>query len=72
MYQYMLIYLTKETWPVEGELFTQKCYFFNVGGSARIYMDHLRETYPDTLMEVQIYEYTGNEYALVERWHKDA
>ena len=68
---YMMVYRTKEHWPITGVQITQKAYFFLDIGAAHVYRDKLVEIYPETLTDVQIYEYTGIQYVLVERWHKD-
>lgn len=72
MYPYMLIYRTKEHWPITGVQITQKAFFFLDITAAPVYMDKLKEIYSETLTDVQIYEYTGIQYTMVERWHKDA
>lgn len=64
---YMLIYRTKEQWPITGTQITQKAYFFLDIIAAHVYCDKLVEIYPETLTDVQIYEYTGIQYVLIER-----
>lgn len=66
---YMLIYRTKEHWPITGVQITQKAYFFLDITAAHVYRDKLVDIYPETLTDVQIYEYTGIQYVLVERVH---
>lgn len=68
---YMLIYRTKEHWPITGTQITQKTFFFLDICAARLYMDRLKKIYPETLTDAQIYEYTGVQYVLIERWHKE-
>ena len=69
---YMMVYRTQEQWPITGTQITQKAYFFFDISAAHSYRDMLIDIYPETLTDVQIYEYTGIQYVLVERWHKDA
>lgn len=68
---YMMVYRTKEHWPITGTQITQKAYFFLDITAAHVYRDKLVEIYPETLTDIQIYEYTGIQYVLVERWHQD-
>ena len=65
---YMLIYRTEETWPITGKDVQQKTFFFLDIKAAHTYRDKLLDIYPETLTDVQIYEYTGIQYVLVERW----
>lgn len=69
---YMMVYRTQEQWPITGTQITQKAYFFFDISAAHSYRDKLIDIYSETLTDVQIYEYTGIQYVLVERWHKDA
>lgn len=69
---YMMVYRTQEQWPITGTQVTQKAYFFFDITAAHSYRDKLIDIYSETLTDVQIYEYTGIQYVLVERWHKDA
>ena len=71
MYPYMLIYRTEETWPITGKVVQHKSFFFLSIEAAHSYRDKLIDIYPETLTDVQIYEYTGIQYVLVERWHND-
>ena len=68
---YMMIYRTEETWPITGKDVQQKAFFFLDIKAAHSYRDKLIDIYPETLTDVQIYEYTGIQYVLVERWHND-
>ena len=67
---YMMIYRTEETWPITGKVVQQKAYFFLDIIAAHSYRDTLLEAYSEIQADVQIYEYTGIQYVLVERWHK--
>lgn len=65
---YMLVYRTEETWPVTGTQVERRAVFFQKITSAHSYRDKLVDIYPETLTDVQIYEYTGIQYVQVERW----
>lgn len=69
---YMLIYRTEETWPITGKDVHQKVFFFLDIHAAHSYQGKLLEIYGNTLTDWQIYEYTGIQYVMIERWHKDA
>ena len=71
MYPYMMIYRTEETWPITGKDVQQKAFFFLDINAAHSYRDKLLDIYPEILTDVQIYEYTGIQYVLVERWHNN-
>lgn len=68
---YMMIYRTEVTWTITGKDVQQKAFFFLDITAAHSYRDKLIDIYPETLTDVQIYEYTGIQYVLVERWHND-
>lgn len=68
---YMLIYRTEETWPITGKDVHQKVFFFFDINAAHSYRDKLLDIYPEILTGWQIYEYTGIQYVLIERWTKD-
>ena len=72
MDKYMLIYRTAEKWPITGWQINQKTFFFFDIEAAHIYRDKLHDLYPETLTDCQIYEYSGIQYVMIERWHKDA
>ena len=69
---YMLLYRTEETWPLTGKDVHQKTFFFLDINAAHSYRDKLFDIYPEILTDYQIYEYTGIQYVMIERWHKDA
>lgn len=68
MKEYMVIFRTEEDWPRAGKEVDQKAVFLHDIVAAHAYRDNLLNWVP-YLTDVQIYEYTGIQYILIERWH---
>ena len=70
MPKYMVIYHTHWDWPLSGPEDQIKTEFFDDATKARNFMgDMLLVWFKKELRDVQMYEYTGIQYVLVERVH---
>lgn len=69
MPKYMLIYLTQTVWPIDGQVSRMAMCHFDYFEMASHFADDLEDMWPDW-QDIQIYEYTGIQYVLVERRHK--
>lgn len=70
MPKYMVIYMVKVNWSFGPEATTRTC-FFEKPETVAQYCEDVWNYYPD-VTDLQWYEYTGIQYVLVERRHKDA
>lgn len=69
MPKYLVIFRTETVWPV-SETESRTCtYIFDEIEQARQFADDLEDMWPDWT-DIQIYEYTGIQYVIVERRHK--
>lgn len=70
MPQYMIIYKTRKNWLALGPEEKTQAVFFEDRGLAQDFFCDMKNMYPD-LVDLQMYDYTGHEYVLLTRWHKD-
>lgn len=68
MPKYLLIYRTETVWPVSGTEIRTDTIFFDTMESAQSFADSFVNAWDDCT-DIQIYEYTGIQYVLVERRH---
>lgn len=69
MPKYLIIYHMHYDWPCSGPDDRTEMLTFKDVEQAHFFMQDLRG-FPDCV-EVHLYEYTGIQYVLVERWKKD-
>ena len=70
MNKYLVIFRTETVWPIEGPESRISFYPFDDMPHAHTFADELEDMWPDW-KDIQIYEYTGIQYVLVERRHKE-
>lgn len=69
MPKYLVIFRTETVWPVSGTESRTSFNTFDEIEQARQFADDLEDMWPDW-KDIQIYEYTGIQYVIVERRHK--
>lgn len=69
MPKYLVIYHTHVDWPMTGPADKTDMQGFNDPEKAREFVRDFMDAF-DICDEVHLYEYTGIQYVLVERWHK--
>ena len=69
MPKYMVVYLVKVNWSFGPEA-SVRTYFFEKPDVVAQYCEDVWNLYPD-VTDLQWYEYTGIQYVLVERRHKE-
>ena len=69
MKKYLVIFHVQNDWPMTGRSDVTNCWFFNEFDKAKAWSDE--KWMDDDVADIQIYEYTGIQYVLVDRRHKD-
>lgn len=69
MPKYLVIFRTETVWTISGTESRTSMNTFDDMEQARKFADDLEEMWPDW-KDLQIYEYTGIQYVIVDRRHK--
>lgn len=69
MPKYLVIFRTVTVWPIDGPETRNSYYPFEHFKLAQQFADDLEDMWPDW-KDIQIYDYTGIQYVLVERRHR--
>ena len=69
MPKYLVIFRTETIWPIDGTEIRTSFHTFEDMELAQQFADDLEDMWPDWT-DIQIYEYTGIQYVIVERRHK--
>lgn len=69
MPKYLLIFRTETVWPISGTEGRTRINTFDDISRARQFADDLEDMWPDWT-DIQIYEYTGIQYVIVDRRSK--
>ena len=69
MPEYMIVYQTRKNWALGPDEKTQSV-FFEDQGLAHDFFNDMWEMYPN-LVNLQMYDYTGIQYVIIERRHRD-
>ena len=71
MPKYLVLYRMHTDWPCSGRDDRLHMQHFQDPDQARSWMDDLFKTFDPECVDIQLYEYTGIQYVLVERRHRD-
>ena len=70
MLKYLVVFHIVRYWPMTGRSETSNCWLFDEVDKAKKWAAD--EWQDDDVKDIQIYEYTGIQYVLIERRHRDA
>ena len=71
MPEFLIIYRLHQNWPLTGEQNFTKTETFDFLDPAKLWIDAMWNEWSDC-KDLQLYEYNGVQYVLVERRHRDA
>ena len=71
MPKFLIIYRRATDWPLSGHMETTACQPFDNLESASDWLDDIWQMLSEDCTDAQLYEYTGIQYVLIERRHRD-